>query len=50
MIALDPPTVETNLFWQGIGEKMPSMYGLVGAGDRIVADSVSHYHLIEAAE
>ena len=30
VIALDPPTVESNLFWHGIGERMPSMYALVG--------------------
>jgi peptide/nickel transport system substrate-binding protein len=30
VVAIDPPTVETNLFWSGIGERMPSMQALVG--------------------
>ena len=37
VIALDPPTVETNLFWHGIGERLPSMYSLVGQ-DEITGD------------
>lgn len=30
VIVMNPPTSETNLFWNGIGEKLPSMQGLVG--------------------
>jgi ABC-type transport system substrate-binding protein len=30
VVAIDPPTSETNLFWNGIGERMPSMQALVG--------------------
>jgi peptide/nickel transport system substrate-binding protein len=30
ILAFNPPTQETNLFWHGIGEKMPSMQSLVG--------------------
>jgi peptide/nickel transport system substrate-binding protein len=30
IVALNPPTAETNLFWSGIGERMPSMQALVG--------------------
>ena len=30
VVAIDPPTAETNLFWNGIGERMRSLQALVG--------------------
>lgn len=30
VVAMDPPTAETNLFWNGTGERMPSFQALVG--------------------
>ena len=30
VLALDPPTAETNLFWNGTGERLPCFQGLVG--------------------
>ena len=30
VLALDPPTAETNLFWNGTGERLPNFQSLVG--------------------
>jgi peptide/nickel transport system substrate-binding protein len=30
VVVLDPPAVETNLSWGGIGERLPSLQALVG--------------------
>ena len=30
ILALDPPTADTNLFWNGTGERLPCFQGLVG--------------------
>ena len=30
VLALDPPTAETNLFWNGTGERLPCFQALVG--------------------
>jgi peptide/nickel transport system substrate-binding protein len=30
VIALDPPLAETNLFWGGMGERLPAMQALIG--------------------
>ena len=30
ILALDPPTAQTNLFWNGTGERLPGFQGLVG--------------------